>query len=288
MSKATILVSTALAIVCSTIAYSIGRGTANEGSPSGDPSTALQARLRGVESALHACEAKEAGQSSASHQGEIPPTPPRSNSQASIKPALGPRDRRFELAGTNLKVLRAYGPLLRRLDLSASNERAMINLLGDRLVSVEAVQREQTGSKIAALLDAKGQQALKDYELTLPARLSLDRLDYDLQSLGMPLSPEQKEFLVSSITEIREARPAPDISSNTLEAFESFVEYVDETDHRILEQSQAILGAEQTRYLHYYFEAESAARQQSLEWTRKRREQGNPNEPLRWRPPGSI
>lgn len=251
----------------------------------------LQTQLRDALTADRACDKSGERRSAANEEPgnaerQVEVTNPRST-EASAGP-FADADRRFSLTRNKLKILRMYGPLLRKLDLSPLDRDAMIDLLAIAFQSPDADERRESEAKITAKLDRKGQQIYREYERTLPARQSLDRIDYDLQSLGIPLTEDQKYFLIASIVTTREAFPAPDTRPNSMEDFERFIAYMDEMDRRVLDQSRTVLSGEQVGFLEEYYEAESASRHRSLQATRQERAQGNPNAQLRWHPPGGL
>lgn len=294
MSKLPVFLSIFLAICCGLLAY---QGVKTHGrlddisASSRRELDQLRTQLRDAVSAARACakssERRSAADEEASRAAGHLESPKAHSAEASAGPFAN-ADRRFAITRKKLKILRVYGPLLRRLDLSPADRDAMTDLLAVAFESPDPDERRESEAKIAEKLDSKGQQMYREYERTLAARQSLDAIDYDLQSLGIPLTEDQKNFLISSLVTTRDAFPSPDIRSNAMEAFERFIEHMDEVDRRVLDQSRTLLSGEQASFLQAYFDAESASRHRSLEATRQRRAQGHPNAPLMWRPPGNL
>ena len=193
--------------------------------------------------------------------------------------------RAMQRAQQKLHVWRSYTPLTRQLGLSAKDADRFIDLLvaqrergndmwqqnppADRasLKQKQLDMKRDEEAEIEAYLGADRIPTYREYQRTLGARMSVSRLGEQLGALGVPLDADQREKLITIITEEFERIPTPELASGeeTLDEFKRRLDWMDDCYRRVRERAAGALSSQQLKFLSDQQELQAATRHSALE-----------------------
>jgi len=185
-------------------------------------------------------------------------------------------------AQQRLLVRREYGSMLKRLALNPEQEEGLINLLvAERVHSMTGAvaldnklyrdrssytaQREERYEKIAAFVGYEKLPIYDEFIRNLQEHRSVTQIGMQFAAVGVPLTEQQKEELVTLMVAERDRVPAPSSVSplTTLKDLEREFEWMEDQDRRLREGAASVLSAEQLKYLSEFLEARTAGRRAS-------------------------
>lgn len=228
--------------------------------------------------------ASNAGESSRRLE-RIPPT--------RFNPSNTPQGRELLRVQARTGAKRAYGELIKKLNLTAEQAETLMKLLVDQqererdaferlgerrdLSAINQLRNEllsQSQSEIVSLLgQEKGQQFTK-YQSTLGERAQVSYFADQLDALNMPLSESQKEQLVGVLSEEKTAVPEPQPASwRERGAREAQLSWREDYYRRVFDRASGFLNAEQERRLREHQDLQMSVERQQMEAMERRRAQ---------------
>lgn len=126
--------------------------------------------------------------------------------------------------------------------------------------------KKRNDAEIAALIGPDKLPAWEEYQKSMPDRAQVNMVREQMQSVGMPLTEDQRARLLDVVTAHRQSNPRPLPVENTPpeEMFAQSMKWQEESDRALLESAKSVLTPAQYQHYRDYQEWQSEMRNNSM------------------------